>query len=170
MKHMKTKTKQPKFDVPITENQYEYELDNKKDVHHKVGKWKLGDWCICEMEIKQVTGVDRDTFVPQTLSCGYFRSGCSDWTDYMFPLTLRNKNIASHFKHLYDELHKTNRNLNFPDLNRYFCSKCVEALSATTEEETKRLCDEITEFQKSIIESCQDVMKKHVNGVALFRN
>lgn len=166
---MKTKTKQPKFDVPFTDTSYEYKMDNSKDVHQKVGEWKLGDWCICEMEIKQVTGVDRDTLVPQALSCGYFKSGCSDWTDRMFPLTLRNKNIATYFKNLYDELHKTNRNLNFPDLNRYFCDKCVETLNAKTEEETRKLCEEIRQFQESIIESCKDVMRKNVNGVALFR-
>ena len=163
--------KKPQMKIPHKVNCIgDYELDQEK-YHSDASKninWKLGDWCICEMEIKQITEIDKDTLLPISVCCGNFRTGCRDWTPHLFPLTLRNKNIAMYFRHLYDELHRKCRNLNFPDLNRYFWDKCNKCLSSEDPNEVRKLCDEIQKFQDDIIHAANTTLSTKIDGVEIF--
>jgi hypothetical protein len=164
--------KKPQMKVPHKTNclgDYELDLEKYQSEAIKNVNWKLGDWCICEMEIKQITQIDKDTLLPTTVSCGYFNTGCSDWTPHLFPLTLRNKTIAAFYRRLYDELHKKCRNLNFPDLNRYFWSKCDECLSAKEPDKVGKMCEEIQRFQESIISATDNALSTRIDGVEIFR-
>ncbi len=158
------KTKEQVVNVPYTEESYTYELDQEKFDPKLPINWKLGDFCICRMEVKQITGIDKESFLPCVVSCGYFRSSCSDWTPHLFPLTLKNKNIAAYFYKLYHELHKY-RGLNFSDLFSYFCYKFEECIAANPEEVQKK-CDEIREFQEKVIEKVNGTL----DGINIFRN
>lgn len=158
------KTKEQVISVPYTEESFTYELDIEKSNPKLPIDWKLGDFCICRMEVKQITGIDKESFLPCVVSCGYFRSSCPDWTPHLFPLTLKNKNIASFFYKLYRELHKY-PGLNFSELFDYFCHKCEECITGYPEDVQKK-CDEIRDFQIKVIER----VHQSVDGVNIFRN
>lgn len=130
--------------------------------------YRLHDWVIQGMEIKQITEVN-DEGKPNTVSDGMFSTGYRDFTPYLRPLTLRNKNIASYFKTLYDELHALRQvNLNYPDWRRYFEQKCLECIDAP-EDQTLILQHAIRHTQEAIVSQVKALAEIEIDGVKLFR-
>lgn len=180
---MEDKSNKPDINVPYKDSIYSYELDYEKYHNNlnsesnknsfkfkyaKSSKWKLGDWCICDMQIKQIVAIDKEKLEPYTVSNGYINSGICFWKERLFPLTLRNKNIAEYFNKLYEELRKY-KNLNLSILRQYFECKSIECMKGTQKDDQKRF-SEIEVFQKEVIEAAKEQSQKRIDGLLIFNS
>lgn len=127
--------------------------------------FKVGDWVINDYEIKQVQKVENGAVTQ--VSCGNFQK----FGSYLEcrPLTLRNKNIASTMKYYYDLISKLpgSRGLNFPDINRYLCVKCFEAIDSGDNAGIERVYSDVKDFFRNIEDRLTD--NDTVDGVRIFR-
>lgn len=128
--------------------------------------FKVGDWVIHDYEIKQVIAVEETPTNRVTeVSCGYFNTSGNHLI--CFPLTLANKRVADNITTYCDRLREENgsRDLNWPDINRYFCQKTAEAI----EGDADKVFEEVNNFVKTVTDSLRDRSSKQTNGLRIFR-
>jgi hypothetical protein len=131
-------------------------------------KFKKGDWCFCEFELKQVieTSDNRITEV----SSGYSRLSSRDLSDRCFPLTLRIKVISDSVNYWSRKFHETNcNNLNHPDLNRELIKRWVSICETSDDDDlTNKKIKSLEEFGKSVINKVDNLRCEQVEGVRIF--
>jgi hypothetical protein len=151
--------------MPLREDAHDYELDLTPRLQPI--DWKLGDWCICEMKIAQIVGIDRDTLLPNAISDADIRSWRADFTPSLFPLTLVNKSWAEALYALYRRLDDFT-NLNFPDIHRYFCAKCVECLRAAPDQRGP-IFAQVRKFTEDVEKLAKNKNSIVIDGVRVFK-
>src|SRR5438477_106407 len=105
-------------------------------------EWKVGDWCIFNLNIVQIKKLDGYS---AEVSDGSFNT-YGRLVDRFRPLTLRNKRIIEWFDYHYNELQKINgeAGFNYPRISDYFEHLSREAID-NGKDHTKSY-DLITEF------------------------
>jgi hypothetical protein len=131
-------------------------------------RFKEGDWCFCEFELKQIVVMDGNCIT--SVTNGFIRSSSLDLSDRCYPLDLKVKTISDSVKYWSDKFHKIKLNINHPDLNRELINRWTDICDARfNEEKCKALMQSLDEFGKSIVEACEDLKCKEIAGVKLFR-
>ncbi len=133
-------------------------------------KWKVGDWCFCEMKLQQIKEMEGERVTCVTDS--FFSLGSYDLSDRCFPLDLLVKNISDCFVTFQERIRSQDRvlKLNWPDINRWFVVKWVDACAIRNDKERLTLLmDEAEKFAHDIINKMCDANRLEVGGVALVR-
>lgn len=124
--------------------------------------WKVGDWCVFETRIGQITQLDEDGSGAR-FSDGSFETSGGDLIPRVRALTLRNKRIIEWFDYYYRELKKIDghNGFNYPDISNYFYSLALDAIDNM--DSAKEIYDKAQEF----VREARKYMP-YIQGVRLF--
>ena len=123
------------------------------------GEWKIGDWCIFDLNIVQITRLEDWDEVSDGSFCTSGRL-----KDRFRPLTLRNKRTIEWFDYYYKSLYKINgeAGFNYPRISDHFNWLSREAMDGP--EDNKKPYDSAMEF----IRQAEDYVSV-IQGIPLFR-
>jgi hypothetical protein len=127
--------------------------------------WKVGDWCVYEMEVGQITRMEGGI---TEFSTGMFTSAGVGITENLRPLTLRNKALAEKFAYYYAELSKIDGEggFNYPRIHEHFARltrAAIDDVSAKGE-----MAEHAVERAQAFVRGARDYVPV-IDGVALFR-
>jgi hypothetical protein len=126
--------------------------------------WKVGDWCIFDLDIVQIKEFRGENHEIVEVSDG---SLCTSGrlADRLRPLTLRGKRIIEYFDYYYSELRKIDgeAGVNYPDIARYFQRLALDAIDAD-KDAGQPIYDKAPAFVKAA-----KGYAPLIDGVALFR-
>lgn len=121
--------------------------------------WKVGDWCIFDLNIVQIKRLDDWCEV----SDGLFNTS-GNLRDRLRELTLRNKSLIENFEYYYSELRKINgsQGFNYPRIANHFHDLSLKAIDEVGQERV--YIDQAGEFVNQARE-----YKREIQGIQLFR-
>lgn len=124
--------------------------------------WKVGDWVVFDLGIRQVTEV-RDGFLSASDGSVVTHGNLAD---QMRPLTLRNKRIVEYFDYYYNKLREQDgeAGFNYPDISKHFANLSLQSIDELGSEQSGQFHESARDFLK-LAETYEPV----IQGVALFR-
>ena len=135
----------------------------------KKSKWEKGDWCFFQFRLAQVDSVADSGDVTRILD-GHVSCGGSRLNDRMFPLTLENTTLSDYYVGHYDHLHRTYRQLNFPDIHRWFVQHWISAMAFSFNfKHVNKKRGELRQFVEDIEKHMKKYPTLEVDGVRIIR-
>lgn len=135
----------------------------------KEPKFKVGDWCFCEYELRQVKRTEEDCI--REVSDGYLSLSSQDLSDRCYPLEMDVKIISDEINSWNNEFHSLKNNaLNHPDLNRKLVDMwCQLCNNRKDENKLKELYEELSKFGNAVMRKIRDMSFEEVEGIRLIR-
>jgi hypothetical protein len=133
--------------------------------------WQKGDWVIHNYKIKQVTGTEKGVVIE--VSCGVLTCSSDNLEPYLRPLTLRNKVYAEGIEYYYLMLRNlpNSRNLNWPEINRYFCDLCLKAIDDPKVKYGENEMNQFLQEARDFVSKTREILdeSQEVNGIQLWK-
>jgi hypothetical protein len=130
-------------------------------------KFKQGDWCFCEFELKQIVKIEDNCI--KEITDGYSNHMSSDLSNRCFPLNISIKRISHTVHYWSEEFFKfRGKSLNYPDLHRELVRRWVEMCENSDKPIFSTLYNNLEQFAKSVISKVNSVDYEEVEGIKIF--
>ncbi len=129
--------------------------------------FKVGDWCFCEWELKQITKIENNKILET--SDGSFSHG-GNLTDRCFPLDMKIKQISDSFEYYYKPIRDIKLNINHPDIHWKFVDMWIEMCEHKDDKNFLEIgYKNIENFQKDILEKIEQIKNMQLRDIYIMR-
>lgn len=136
----------------------------------KEPKFKVGEWCFCEFELKQIKSTEDDRIT--CVTDGFFSHSGHDLSDRCYPIEMKIKissdEIKTWYRHIRNEA--GNANINYPDINNKLIELWIDLCENRYDDERYNISwEKVQAFGNALQKKLRDMKYEEVDGIQILR-